>query len=734
MTFRSARRLLTVAVLALMTARCGEPETSAGTTFLLDGAHQPDILTESRRIDPPPSTAGNRFLKGWWPIREVPGAGLYPEAANTRLEIVNLGSAGRALVLSITLKERRDEGEVVVEAQAAGQPLGSFRVAGGRLEVPLPDSLPLGRVAVDLAWEGPQVVVEQAGLTPARPAGDVVLEGRNLLQAGDSLVDMVRPSAQDAFLEGNFEPPGDAGPDQRFRLLLEDEAGTQRTGFEWRASRWRPFSRVRSFRIPLEPGWSRIRLLAEGEGPPGRWRDLRIAGPSADPTPVPAVASPPEQPRIVLVYVMDALRDDFLGHLGGPEGISPTVDRLASEGTTFTRHLSVAPNTMPSTKSLFTGLMFLTQGSGVLPRKGSTTLAQTFRAAGYKTGLFTGNGNVSRDFGLDRGFDVAPRRLLFKAYADTPGMTYNDNAERVHEATLGWLDHLGSDEKVFLFLQPIHPHNPYDPPEPFLGNFVQPSESTIDGSTETLFDVRQQRLRLTQPDRDRIRDLYAASVAYNDAELRSFLDDVLSRYPEGEVLVILTSDHGEELFEHRGILHGYTLYDEQLRIPLVVWWPGRVPVQRLDIATDNVDLHATLNALVGGEPVPEGGGRSLWGPLTGTGQPGKEHHFAAASSVAGGIFAARTDRWKVIFAPQEGIAWGMGQGLGRSRDVEYVFDLESDPDEQENLAGHAGLEAAWLRSRLLAWIEVGKRLELGTPVEELDEDTVESLKALGYLQ
>jgi len=88
----------------------------------------------------------------------------------------------------------------------------------------------------------------------------------------------------------------------------------------------------------------------------------------------------------------------------------------------------------------------------------------------------------------------------------------------------------------------------------------------------------------------------------------------------------------------------------------------------------------------------------------------------------------------VIYAPRTGIDWGMGEGVGRTRDVEYVFDLQTDPEEMVNLAGEAPLEAAWLRSRLFAWIERGKLLEAKGEEAELDEELRQQLEALGYLQ
>jgi arylsulfatase A-like enzyme len=248
--------------------------------------------------------------------------------------------------------------------------------------------------------------------------------------------------------------------------------------------------------------------------------------------------------------------------------------------------------------------------------------------------------------------------------------------------------------------------------------------------------IKHDRIDPDAADRQKIRGLYDGGLAYNDAQIALFLEELKRRFPPDEILFIITSDHGEELFEHDSVLHGYTLYEDQLRIPLIFWWPGQLEPHVVDMATSNVDLHETLREVVGAPHSDLGDGRSLWPLLAATDpQPrGEQIQFAAASSLKGGIFLARSDRYKVIYAPRTGIDWGMGEGVGRTRDVEYVFDLQTDPEEMVNLAGQAPLEAAWLRSRLFAWIERGKLLEIEGEEAELDEELRQQLEALGYLQ
>ena len=107
-------------------------------------------------------------------------------------------------------------------------------------------------------------------------------------------------------------------------------------------------------------------------------------------------------------------------------------------------------------------------------------------------------------------------------------------------------------------------------------------------------------------------------------------------------------------------------------------------------------------------------------------------HLAAASSVVGGIYSAQAGRWKLVWAPRFGRHWGMGDGSGRSHDPEYLFDLEKDPRERVNLAGESSFEVAWLRSRLLAWIQRNRSEEPPRQQLPINSETERRLRALGY--
>lgn len=719
---KPTRLLLLVLLLGCSGA---SPAPSGPVRFLLDGDHAPDVLIERREVAWPPSLEGGRFLTGWLGERRPDGLRvLIPplDGPAARLELVNLEQQDRTLAIDFA-----DGSKGRVRVRAGGLDVGTFPLADP-LELKLPFSrLPLGRVPVDLAFEGGPVEVVAAALRVPSEAGGAKVVGADLVQSGPSLVDFAQPVRGGEILVGSFQPPDSPRPGQRFELTLEREDGRVTRRFSWTPGWWRGGRKTLSLPVGNEKGFVRVRLRASGAGPAARWRGLGLAGKTSSSESRSLEA--PKPPKLIVVYVMDALRADRLGYLGGPTGASPTCDRLAREGMAFRAHRSVAPDTLPSTKALFTGRTFVAHGGWRLAPGDGKTLAELLHAAGYRTGLFSGNPHVGPAFGTDRGFEHVAGEVMFDDnHRSRPGKTpYNDNAARVQESALAWLRSLPPGEKAFLYLHTIHPHNPYDPPEPFRSRFTAGAGSDVDGSTGTLLGIKARRIAASPADRKRLAGLYTASFAYNDAQIESFLKGLAGWASPAETLVAVTADHGEELFEHGGVLHGYTLHEEMVRIPLILWAPGRLRPAAVDTPTNTTDLTATLLD-VAGVPPPQGvEGHSLLDP------DDDAPDLAAASNVKGGIYAVISRHLKLVWAPRTGLKWGMGEGLGRSHDPEYLFDLQKDPGETVNLAGNGGFEAAWLRSRLLAWV-LRKRTGTETPEESpVDRETRERLRALGYV-
>ncbi len=161
-----------------------------------------------------------------------------------------------------------------VRVLAAGRDLGAFPLTDP-LEVPLPADLPLGRVPIDFEFDDVSRGVLAAGIQPILPAGTVALRKADVVQSGDSLVDFVRHVAGGETLEGAFDPPRSPRPGQSFELIVEREPDRPGRRFVWSGK-----ESPRQISLPVgdAPGLVRVRLLAHGTGPAGRWARLRLTG------------------------------------------------------------------------------------------------------------------------------------------------------------------------------------------------------------------------------------------------------------------------------------------------------------------------------------------------------------------------------------------------------------------------------------------------------------------------
>jgi len=696
---------------------------------LIDPTLRPLVLTEKRVLGLPTARSHNRFVSGWRFEELDGGLRIRPSGQRARLEIVQLADRERTLVLQAAPGAAGVESTVRVRSR--GRDLGSFPIAS-TTEIALPAGIARGVIPIELEFSDPSgITFSGAAMGSAAPGGRVELEDHDIVQSGWSAIDLVRSVEAGARLVGVLIPPSNARPNQRFLLQLDRGGDERETMLDWPPDgSAKPGPLTFDVALRETPGLVRMRFVAEGRGPEARWRELRLE--QRSPPTGARIRTTPDPARLVVLYVLDALRADAVGHLGSTSGATPCIDRLASEGAAFIDHFSVAPNTGPATKSLFTGYGYL-RGRG-LPPEAPTTLAEDFAAAGYGTASFSSNPHLAPSFGLTRGFEhVAFLPLGEDNRADGLPMV-NDSAGRVHAAALQWLDGRRGDERVFLYLHTLNPHNPYTPPEPWPSRFVGMGDSRVDGHTRTLAAIRNLDLEVLPADEERIREWYTANVAYNDAELCRFVDELQRRYA-GEVLLIVTSDHGEELFDHGGVLHGYTLYDELLRVPLVIWWPERISPIRITEPTGTLDLHSSLAALAGTTPTmdPEGG-NELWGLiLGGAGDRWSGRlHFATAPGLR---YAAmvRSGSRKLILVRHPWLDWGMGRGPGRTHEAEYVFDLGNDPEERSNRAGASSLEVDWLRSRLRTWQVRWKKSQPVIDEPELDAATRRQLEALGYV-
>jgi hypothetical protein len=437
----------------LLGAACSGPGRASSGVALFDGGAAPEVLVEEGAVGGPLSERANRFFQGWAPT-DVGGAkrGLRLAAGGASFQLVTLTERERTLALDLA----PPPGDLA--DSAAARP-GHVRVRvdrGPAFLVPFADPLPVrlpaglarGRHLVELSPPGADaapLVVLDAAVRPAAQGGAARIDGSDLVLEGPAMADRVAEPRAGWVLSGEVCPRGAFASTRELAVDVTGEG--ERAIGRWSGGagvldRLRGCRRVELPPVPAA-GPVRVRFTAAEPGSAARWRGWRWRPePAKTPPPAPMTEapapSPSRRPRLVVLYVMDALRADTVGHLGGPPGISPTIDRLAREGFTFRDHRSTAPNTLLSVRHLFTGRILVNTedwrrlsvgGGAALP-----TLAEAFQAAGYRTGLFSANGYVSAHYGLARGFDHVSQEALFDVESPGPAPV-NRSAERVHAAS-----------------------------------------------------------------------------------------------------------------------------------------------------------------------------------------------------------------------------------------------------------------------------------------------------------
>lgn len=419
--------------------------------------------------------------------------------------------------------------------------------------------------------------------------------------------------------------------------------------------------------------------------------------------------------RVILVTV-ETFRRDHVHAYGYPRDTTPTLDRLIARGTSYDRHWAAAPYTHPSLASLLTGFVPTRLGFvDNIPSIGPDlpTAAQLFARGGYVTAGFSVQYVLSNRYGLNRGFHY---------YRNHP----NDvPAAKLTEEILPFLDAHGEDN-LFLWVHYFDPHGPYRPPAAYRQKFT--GDQLWNADTRTFKPGTAQEGSPDIPpyvyDKDKTERRhyvagYDGDIAYWDDELAKVWRHVESKGWEKDTLLVVTADHGESLGEHgRTFSHG-SLYETDLHVPMVIVGP-RVPAgAHVTAPTSHVDILPTLLDHAG-LPIPPGlHGASLRG-VTDT-RPGG---LPAAVAVVGRgdnlRWAARTGDTKVV--------------VDRTGKLLSAWDLAADPGETRDLVGTAGREAKALLKTVQAWIATGAWQPTNLREQALDDEDVQRLRALGYVE
>ena len=423
-----------------------------------------------------------------------------------------------------------------------------------------------------------------------------------------------------------------------------------------------------------------------------------------------AVGGPADRRPNVVLYVVDTVRADRLGVYGYEKPTSPRLDAFAAGAVVFENAYAQSSWTRPAMASLFTGLLppaHRTVGRRSVLPEDATTLAEILAANGYEGMGLVRNPNVGRAFGFAQGF------TRFRSED-------RDRDETMLERVRLWLDERqDAGAPFFLYLHAIDPHGPYDPAPEFEQMFDAGDAPAHYRTVRYLLELNGGEVEPDEGTAEALSRLYDAEVAQNDRAFGELLDELEARGLAEDTAVIHVSDHGEEFEEHGRWEHGVSLYEEVLRIPLVMRLPG-VPAQRVEPPAQHVDVLPTLLGYLGIEALPTDGRDLLAERRRGDDPPDVYTHLDVDGHRASSVIRGR---YKLVLpqSPSQGTA-------------PMLFDLEADPGELDDLA----TEQPRIVERMLGLLadhDLAGDVEPAVEIDDaqIDEDVRRRLRALGYV-
>jgi arylsulfatase A-like enzyme len=429
-------------------------------------------------------------------------------------------------------------------------------------------------------------------------------------------------------------------------------------------------------------------------------------------------------PRNVLFILVDTLRTDHLSAYGYDRDTSPALTRLAEAGVRFDRAYAPAPWTKPSVASMFTGQYPHRHGlnfvlATLLPS--AQTLAERLSLAGFATAGAVSHNLLGGKNGFDQGFesyDTAEARG--HAHVSTAGVT---------KRALKFLEHLDAQERpFFLFVHYFDPHYEYRR-HPQYG-YAAESVGRLRGG-EDIHALRDMGPSLAADEVEFLKNVYDEEIRFTDAGIGELLDALTDRGLDDDTLVIVTADHGEEFFERGWLGHTRTVYEEVIRVPLVVRAPGSAAGGRVvDAPVSLVSLTPTILDYVG----IDAPGAAFQGPSL--------RALIDGSSDAE-LPPVRSEVRFIVLNPEnvlaEKVAFKYALIDGRYKLIKdfqaktyELYDLERDPGERENLAS---LRPELLREML---VTLNRTRESAAGDSDdggatLDPKDAELLRNLGYI-
>jgi arylsulfatase A-like enzyme len=449
--------------------------------------------------------------------------------------------------------------------------------------------------------------------------------------------------------------------------------------------------------------------------------------------PKPELASGGKPVKNIIVVLVDTLRADKLDvYKAGSRVKTPGLSTFLETSAVMLNARTPENWTKPSVASLLSSLLPWQHnaftGDAVVPSS-VELLPELLRERGYYTGAFIANGYVSDKFGFKQGW------ATYRNYIREGRRTI---AQEVAADVVEWLDGRPKDKPFFLYMHTIDPHVPYKPPKSFLDLYdPAPYAGPVDfrKTNELLEKIKIGSLKLNDRDKVRLEALYDGEISYHDVHFAATLRALSERGLSEETAIVVTSDHGEEFWDHGSVGHGHSVYDELLHIPMIVRIPGLTEgKQRMPDNVSLVDVMPTLLDAVGLEKPDHLVGQSFYRELQGQGGS------APRATVSGFMQSWRT------------LGIGSLKLIQRAPENMWLYDVAQDPGEKRDVAKERPLALRYARALLgvtLTESENGKTY--GTPdatkpapdvkkqrehkeeKTDIDPETEAQLRALGYV-
>jgi arylsulfatase A-like enzyme len=389
--------------------------------------------------------------------------------------------------------------------------------------------------------------------------------------------------------------------------------------------------------------------------------------------------------RNVVLISIDALRPDYLGCYGASYGVSPSINKLASEGVLFERVYSTAPCTLPAHMTMMTGLFPTEHGMAqkdpvklICLDEDIITLAELLRFGHYKTAGFADGGYVSPNFGFHRGFDYYWPNYLY--LVNPPGVT-------IDKAT-AFLKDLDERRAFFIFVHTYAVHDYF-----------------CDAGGVEMIEERPGAMK----------QAYRERLALTDAKLSKLIETMKNRGFDRNTLTILLSDHGEAFGEHGLFGHTNSVYEELLRIPLIMKGPLLPSGERVLFPVSLIDIMPTILDWTGIDFENRLPGESLMAIWD---RPGKENtNRLIFAEQQRSFYTTINGRYKYIEYPETG--------------QKYLFDIFADPNETIDLAQRepeALIHQKTMQKKFMEKLSFREGAQ-----QDMPADLRRQLRALGYI-